>query len=256
VCDTGSTVRTGELVRLFEGELPRNKAQRKVAKPDLETLAALPALPGCPFGALLALGSGSRPTRETGVLLALGADGALTGRIAHVDLSGLYAPLRRQFADLNIEGAFVTSGELRLLQRGNQRDPRNACIGFDWNQVVPWLAGQQPQPPQAKAVQMITLGNIDGVPLSLTDGAALDHGAWAFCAVAENTADSFHDGPCAGSVVGVVEADGSLRQVHRLSGNPKVEGIAVQALGHGLVLTLVTDADDPAKASQLLRVTM
>lgn len=249
---------SGQLVRLFEGELPRDKKPRKLAKPDLETLGALPPLPGCPFGALLALGSGSRPSRETGVLMALDAAGALSGRVAHLDLSGLYTPLRALFADLNIEGAFVVSGELRLLQRGNQRDARSACICFDWNQVAPWLAGRQPQqqPPKPKAVQMISLGAVDGVHLSLTDGAALDHGAWVFCAVAENTPDSFHDGPCAGSVVGVVEADGNLRRVHQLSGNPKVEGIAVQAAGSQLVLTLVTDADDPAKASQLLRVRM
>ena len=246
----------GQLVRLFEGELPRNKGQRKLAKPDLETLTALAPLPGCPFGALLALGSGSRPNRETGVLMALDAQGGLSGRVAHIDLSGLYTPLRARFSDLNIEGAFLESGELRLLQRGNQRDPRNACISFDWNQVAPWLAGRQRQPPAPKAVQMITLGDIDGVALSLTDGAGLGHGAWAFCAVAENTADSFHDGPCAGSVVGVVEPDGTMRRVHRLSGNPKVEGIAVQAAGIELGLILVTDADDPAKASQLLRIRM
>ena len=249
-------LRMGELVRLFEGELPSGKGQRKLAKPDLETLAVLPPLRGCPCGALLALGSGSRPNRETGVLVALDANGGLSGRVAHIDLSGLYAPLRARFADLNIEGAFLESGELRLLQRGSQRDPRNACIGFDWNQVAPWLAGRQLQPPSPKAVQMVTLGEIDGVQLSLTDGAGLGHGAWAFCAVAENTADSFHDGPCAGSVVGVVEPDGNVRRVHRLSGNPKVEGIAVQAAGRELGLILVTDADDPAKASQLLRVTM
>ena len=247
---------TGGLVRLFEDELPRGKAQRKLVKPDLETLTALPALPGCPFGALLALGSGSRPTRESGVLMALDEAGGLSGRVAHIGLSGLYAPLRMRFADLNIEGAFFGSGELRLLQRGNKGDGRNACICFDWSQVAPWLAGQALPPARPKAVQMIALGEIDGVPLGLTDGAALDHGAWAFCAVAENTVDSFQDGPCAGSVVGVVEADGRLRRMERLRGNPKVEGIAVQAAGQALVLTLVTDADDPPKASQWLRVTM
>jgi hypothetical protein len=252
----GLPVPVGELVRLFEGELPQGKKQRKLAKPDLETLTALAPLPGCPFGALLALGSGSRPNRETGVLMALDAAGGLSGRRAHIDLSALYAPLRKQFADLNIEGAFFSSGELRLLQRGNQHDGRSACIGFDWNQIVPWLVGQHPVPPKPKSVQMIELGDIDGVRLSLTDGTALAHGAWAFCAVAENTADSFNDGPCAGSVVGVVEPDGAVRAMHRLSENPKVEGISAEAIGDELVLTLVTDADDPATASQFLRVRM
>ena len=246
----------GELVRMFEGELPGDKALRKLAKPDLETLAVLPPVPGCPFGALLALGSGSRHTRETAVLMEMDAAGRLSGRVGHIDLSALYAPLRAQFPDLNIEGAFVSSGELRLLQRGNQGDARNACIRFDWNQIVPWLTAQGMSPPRPKAVQMITLGDINGVCLSLTDGAALDHGAWAFCAVAENTADSFQDGACAGSVVGVVGSDGQVIQVHQLQGAPKVEGLAVKVSGSELVLTLVTDADDPDIAAQLLRVRM
>ena len=254
--DSAGPCPVGELVRLFDGELPHDKALRKLAKPDLETLAELPPLPGCPFGALLALGSGSRRTRETGVLMALDAAGALSGRMAYIDLSQFYAPLRAQFPDLNIEGAFVCSGEMRLLQRGNQGDARNACIRFDWNQFAPWLTTQKGPAPAAKAVHMIMLGDIDGVGLSLTDGAALDHGAWAFCAVAENTADSFQDGPCAGSVVGVVAPDGQIIRLGHLRGAPKVEGLAVKQSGSDLVLTLVTDADDPVIAAQLLRVKM
>lgn len=246
----------GQLVRLFEGDLPRDKGLRKRIKPDLETLAELPPLRGCPFGALLALGSGSRSTRGTAVLMALDAAGKLSGRMSHIDLPALYAPLKMQFPDLNIEGAFVSSGELRLLQRGNQGGSRNACIHFDWNQVGPWLVAPEMPPPKPKSVQIITLGVIDGVALSLTDGAALDHGGWVFCAVAENTADSFEDGACVGSAEGVVAADGQVIQVHQLRGAPKVEGIAVQKAGRELLLTLVTDADDPAVAAQLLRVRM
>jgi len=242
------------LLRLWEGELPQHKGQRKQAKPDLETLVVLPRLPGCPHGALLALGSGSRPNRETAVLVALDALGVPTGRLAHVSLSALYAPLRTQFTDLNIEGAFVVSGELRLLQRGNKGDARNACIAFDWNQVAPWLAGERSVAPVVKTVQTIALGQVDGVPLCFTDGAALPGGAWCFSAVAENTDNSFQDGACAASVLGVVEPDGGVRQMHPLQGAPKVEGIAVQVLGDALVWTMVTDADDPAIASQLLRV--
>ncbi len=242
------------LLRLFEGELPKGKGKLKAAKPDLESLVLLPPLPGCPDSALLALGSGSRATREAGVLVGLDAHGAATGRIAPVDLSALYARLRAHFADLNIEGAFVASGELRLLQRGNRADMRNACIAVDWNQVAPWLAGQKSAPPTVKTVQAIELGSVDGVPLGLTDGAALPAGEWVFCAVAENTDSSYNDGHCAGSAVGVVGPDGTLRRLEFLHGAPKVEGIAVQVEGDELVLTLVTDADDPAIASQLLEV--
>ncbi len=244
------------LLRLFEGDLPRDKGKRKAAKPDLEALALVPALPGCPHGALLVLGSGSRPTRETGVLIALDASGLATQRMTPVALSDLYAPLRARFADLNIEGAFVASGELRLLQRGNKGDARNACIAFDWNQVAPWLAGRHPQAPAVKTIQEIDLGDIGGVPLGLTDGAALPGGAWVFCAAAEDTADSYQDGACAGSAIGIVAPDGTLRQLEWLQGAPKVEGIAVQVRGAELVLTLVTDADDPHFPSRLLQATM
>ena len=244
------------LLRLFDGDLPHGKKNRKAAKPDLETLAYLPPLSGFPHGALLAMGSGSRPNRETGVMLALDAHGDPTGYIAALNLVPLYAPLRDRFSDLNIEGAFVTGGELRLLQRGNQRDGINACIRFDWNLLAPWLAGQRTRGPVAKAVSSIVVGDIDGVPLGLTDGAALSAGAWVFCAVAENTSDSYQDGACAGAVVGVVGPDGTVQQRHALQRAPKVEGIAVQSAGATLVVTLVTDADDPAIASELLELVL
>ncbi len=251
---TGTADAPVALARLFEGDLPQDKGQRKAAKPDLESLAALPPLPGCPFGALLALGSGSLSTRKVGVLAALDVHGALSGRVAQVDLSPLYAPLRLKLGNLNIEGVFLASGELRLLQRGSKADARNACISYDWNLIVPWLVGQKPVPPPAKAIQIMELGDIDGVPLSLTDGAAVAGGGWVFSAVAENSRNSVQDGPCVGSAVGVVGVDGAVRQLHRLEGSPKVEGIAVQEEGNDVVLTLVTDADDPAKASQVLEV--
>lgn len=250
----------GRLVRLLEGVLPHDKGKRKKAKPDLETLAQLPPLPGCPAGALLALGSGSKPQRETGVLVGLDVQGVPTGRMASVDLAPLYAPLRKRFDDLNIEGAFMLSGGLLLLHRGNKGDARSACIRFDWNLIAPWLAGLQPKPPSAKSVQLMALGDVSGVPLSWTDGTALQGGAWAFSAVAESTDDSYHDGACVGSAIGIVAPDGQLRHLRYLAGAPKVEGIAAQAVVTGLgddwVFTLVTDPDDPKIPAQMLQTHM
>ncbi|MBK9344973.1 MAG: hypothetical protein IPN06_00395 [Burkholderiales bacterium] len=250
--DNAADTTPGTLVRLLEGELPHDKSKRKKAKPDLETLAQLPPLPGCPAGALLALGSGSKPQRETGVLVALDVHGVPNGRMATVDLGPLYAPLHKRFTDLNIEGAFVLSGDLLLLHRGNKGDALSACIRFDWNLIAPWLAGREPKPPSAKSVQWMELGEVDGVPLGLTDGTALQGGAWAFCAVAESTDNSYHDGACVGSAIGIVAPDGTLRHIYPLAGSPKVEGIAAQRAdkesstpGDTWVFTLVTDPDDP-----------
>ncbi len=244
----------GSLILLLEGDLPHDKGKRKKAKPDFESLVLLPPLPGCPAGALLALGSGSKPNRETAVLVGLDVQGMPNGRMALVDLAAVYAPLRKRFVDLNIEGALVVSGELLLLQRGNKGNAPNACVRFDWNLLAPWLAGVQAQPPAAKSVQLMDLGSVDGVPFGFTDGAALHGGAWAFTAVAENTDDSYLDGACVASAIGTVGADGKLQQLHRLDGAPKVEGMAVLADGGDWVFTLVTDPDDPATAAQLLQV--
>ncbi len=250
----GTQPAPGRLLTILEGDLPRGATQRKQAKPDFETLALLPPLPGCVGGALLALGSGSKPNRETGVVLALAGPGQPTGRRAVVPLSALYAPLRKRFADLNIEGAWVAGGELHLLHRGNKGDARSACIRYDWNAAAPWLAGVQPQPPAIKSVQVIDLGVVDGVPLGLTDGVPLPGGEWLFSAVAEDTHNSVADGVCVASTLGVVTADGLVRRLARLHGAPKVEGIAVQTDGDDWLVTMVTDPDDANVASQLLAV--
>jgi hypothetical protein len=252
-----------KLMRLFPGDLPSGEKERKAKKPDLETLATLPAMLGYPHGALLALGSGSKPTRERGVLLALdaqgraGKEGCLPPK--RINLAGLYKGLRETIPLLNIEGCFVANGVLHLLQRGNQGDPRSACVRLDWPQTQAWLLDEDKEIPRAVQVDTIDLGPPDpahGVALSITDGSSLPGGAWAFSAVAENTKDSYHDGPCLSSAIGIVNANNQVVQLHHLQGAPKVEGITAKVSGNQLTLTLVTDADDPAVASQLLQVTL
>jgi hypothetical protein len=245
------------LIRIFEGDLPENKKQRKKVKPDIESLSMLPPFPPYPYGALLAMGSGSRPTRYQAVLMPFDAEGNLLDDKIKLDLESLYAPLQVHFDDLNIEGAFVTGGEFHLLQRGNKSGGHSARITYSWQAIAEWLIRAHSEPPAATSIDNFDLGKIDGVPLSITDAAALHAGSWVFCAVAENTEDSYHDGACMGSMIGVVNAKGKLEQQFRLQGNPKVEGIAVvDTEGSQLQLLLVTDADDPKIASQLLRVVL
>lgn len=251
-----------QLIPVFEGKLPAPAKARKAVKPDLEALVHLPSLMSYPFGSLLALGSGSTRQRERGVLLALDLQGLAYGLDVggagsiQLDLGALYAPLRTQFPDLNIEGAFVSRGKLRLLHRGNQSHPHSACISFDLAQLMAWFTNWRRTPPLASSVQRIDLGQVQGVPLCITDAAALDYpdsqGAWVFSAVAEDTQNSYADGACVASAVGIMGARGALRQLHFLQGAPKVEGLSARVLGSTLSLTMVTDADDPKVASQLL----
>ena len=55
----------GQPVPVFGEALPHGHDARKAAKPDCETLAALPAFDGYPHGALWVMGSGSRPSRRS-----------------------------------------------------------------------------------------------------------------------------------------------------------------------------------------------
>lgn len=247
---TGKPGAPVELHRLAAGDLPHGKVERKKHKPDLEALVLLPDGGAVAQRRLLALGSGSRPNRQRGFLLPLDAAGRPVGEAEAIDLSALYAPLHAEFADLNIEGAFAVGGELRLLQRGNKGDTRNACIAYGLEDVQQWLAGKIAAP-QPLRTTLFALGEVGGVPLGFTDGAALPGGGWVFSAVAEDTGDSYNDGACAGSAIGWVDQEGKLGRIEPLEGAPKVEGITV--LQGGRIL-MVTDADDPQAASCLLHL--
>ncbi|WP_457423548.1 DUF6929 family protein [Roseateles sp. P5_E7] len=247
--------RPGRLHRLFGGELPDKPKARKAAKPDLEALAHLPPWPGYPQGALLALGSGSRPQRQRAALLAFNEAGEIEGAVREIDLSPLYEPLHARHEQLNIEGAFVAADRFCLLQRGNQASPVNVLISYDWPAIQAWLGGAGPAPEPVSGHQY-ELGDIDGVPLCFTDGAALPHGGWVFCAAAEATDDSYLDGPCRGSAVGVVAADGRLLGMWPLSLRCKAEGIAVIVENGTLHLLLVTDPDDRDEPALLLSATL
>jgi hypothetical protein len=168
-----------------------------------------------------------------------------------VDIAPLLSPLHTHFSDLNIEGAFVDGDTLALLQRGNGASAINARIDLDWREVQRWLTagGTAPGP---VSIRRFDLGTIDGVPLSFTDGAALPGGEWVFSAAAEDTSDTYQDGRCLGSAVGLVDANGTLLKLERVALDGKIEGIAVATPGPAIGLLLVTDADDRDRAALLL----
>jgi len=245
----------GTLVRVFDETLPSSHDERKATKRDLEALTQWPATPGHPFGALLAIGSGSRSNRQAAAWMPLDEQGGLQGTVRHIDLSPMYEVLRRSIADLNVEGAFVSGGRLCLLQRGNRASPVNACIVFDRIGFEAWLDDAGPVP-VAQSITRYELGLIEGVPLCFTDGAALPDGRWVFCAAAEDTSDSYADGRCAGSAAGIVDAQGRLELLEPLSLRCKVEGIAASAEGESVRLLMVTDADDRQAPALLLSATL
>lgn len=241
----------GKLIRLFPGDLSDEPAARKSAKPDLEALVRLPSFTGYPNGALLALASGSKPNRRTGVLLGLDSSDRIDDKPTAIDLSGMYLPLQSRFPALNIEGAVVLGPELVLLHRGSKKHPANALISF---KLHDFAQGLQPAPSPLLPTQIrsVDLGAIEGAPLSFTDGAALPDGRVVFSAVAENTEDTYLDGPCLGAAIGIIGTDGHVETLLRLEPTEKVEGIHATVESDRISLLLVTDADDASVPAKLL----
>jgi hypothetical protein len=245
-----------KLLRTSPLDLPIDAKKRKELKPDLEALCHLPAMPGYAHGALLTLGSGSKEARHHGLLMAikvdgrLGKDDAMVSR--RVDLNALYAPLHAQFADLNIEGSFIHGDTFCLVQRGNNGAATSACISFQLPKIQAWLCDDANAAPLPSQVIPLQLGEVNGIPLTPTDGLALPDGNWLFSAVAENTTNSFDDGACVGSCLAIVSPKGELLHMHAMHGAPKVEGISLMPESRKTQVLMVTDADDPAIASQLL----
>jgi len=246
----------GRVIPLFEGELPTSRVERKALKPDLETLTLLPPSQDFPAGAILALGSGSRRNRRKGALLGLHAQSAVQGPSVILDLCPIFDPLDAVFRNLNIEGAAVVGDEMRLFQRGNHRDSENAIIRFALPAFLEVLRGEGESAIEPIAIQKIDLGKIDGIPLSFTDAATLPNGNMVFSAVAEDTDDTYNDGPCRGAGIGLLDRDGHLLRMLRFDAPYKVEGVDARVDGEAIRLLLVTDADDPAIPAVLFSATM
>ena len=245
----------GRLVQLFAGELPREHAERKAAKPDLEALVRLPAFADYSDGALLAVPSGSTLQRYRGALLRLDAHGAIIGDPERIDFSGLYAAMAAQVPALDIEGAVVVDDALVLLHRGSRPYPLSALIELSLADVQAGLATRSAiEALSPRCVRWVDLGGIEGVALSITDGASLPDGRLVVTAVAEASEDSYADGPCLGAAIGVLGRDGRVRQLHYLQPAYKIEGVQAW-IEDGLIhLLLVTDADDENTPSYLLEV--
>jgi len=226
----------------------------KLRKPDFEAAAVLPGSPE----RLLVFGSGALPSRERIAILSENEPTRL------VEARALYASLRRERrfagAELNIEGAFVDGTRLLLCSRGNaaptaEFEAFDATVELDVTEVDAYLAAPLSAPsPRLGAIERYWLGEIDGVPLTLTD-AALRGGTAYYLAAAEASADAIADGPVYGASLGVLTAQPRYALIEDEHGAPlreKVEGLTPIADSNDWLA--IVDADDPGIPSSLLRL--
>jgi hypothetical protein len=216
---------------------------------------------------LLAFGSGSSPEREHVAIVTGWESGPMA--VEMVEAPALYAALRLAagFAgsELNLEGAALKGHELWLFGRGNgahrgELRPVNATCVLDWPALRRYLRSPHeapaPRPERTVRYELGALGNTD---LGFTDAIAITNG-FLYSAAAEASPDAVTDGPVAGSCVGVIGDDGTVRWAPLTDATGalftgKVEGIA-SSRGAPDHLTAVVDHDDPVVPSELCTVAL
>lgn len=230
----------------------------KAHKPDLE-LGATFAVGGREAAVLF--GSGSTDARMTAAWI-VEAPGGYAVHTA--DLASLYAAACQRLGlpkdALNLEGAAAVGDTVVFFQRGNGIGGVNASFAVAQATLEAALVDGRPiAPSDLRAVRRHALGALDGCALSFSDAAPLPDGRVLFLAAAEASPNTYDDGQIAGSVLGVLEHDGSARVLARVPDGPrgpyKLEGLAVERVDGATVhLRAVEDADDPTKASTALRL--
>lgn len=240
-------------------------------KCDLEACIAVPGDHGLE---LIGFGSGSELGREW-ILRVREVEGESAGassEISHKLAAELfraetfYQMLRARTdfcgAGLNIEGAVAVDGERVLLfQRGNAQptdefDPVDAIAELSWSELRRYLAdAKREPPPQLVRVDTYELGVLQGVRLTFSDAEHLGGGRILYSASAEDR----QSGKVAGSVLGVIEADGEARwtELQDVDGKVftrKIEGLTRDMSDASKVHFVIDDDDDnvPSKVFQAI----
>jgi hypothetical protein len=246
----------GSLVRCFAGDLPKDIEERKAEKPDIEILTLIPQLNNPSQHALLALGSGSKKNRHRGAIIPLNNNGNISAPANIIDLSNFYDFLKKEIGKLNIEGAAIVQNDMLLFQRGNKKNKLNASIRLSLEDFYRVLSHPNKHHEPHIQITPYNLGEIDAVPLCFTDATSLPSGEIIFTASAENTSDSYLDGACMGSAIGMITAKGELSLLEPINKKIKLEGIEANTNGNAIELFLVTDADDASLPAQLYSATI
>ena len=247
-----NSTQPGKLKSLLPGELAIDYEKRKEEKPDFEVLTFIPPSVIHPYGALMALGSGSKKNRHHGIILELDKQGI----VKHIDIINLekfYDLLKDDMEKINLEGAVILGQDLLLFHRGNKKNKVNASIRLSFADFYratvrtdkKALASLRP------CIQAYELGAIANVPLCFTDATALPNGSILFTATAENTDDAYLDGKCMGSSIGIIDQQGTLQEIIPVNETVKIEGITATLNSDKVELLLVTDADDATLAAHL-----
>ena len=238
-------------------------------KKDKYDFEALVRVPTGSRDLVLALGSGSSPTREN---IAVVEPGSRDVRIIHVPAfyDGLRAESHFAGSDMNIEGAVFLGTQLRLFGRGNgaARDgmlPVDATCDVDVSTLLAHLQDTKTAPPRPCNVVQFELGTIGAGRLGFTDARLLSRDdsieRIAYLAAAEASSDATSDGDVTGSAIGIITSEGG-NTIARWTVIKDERGAPLSAKAEGLEFSrtdpntafVVLDADAHDQPSQLCEV--
>lgn len=237
--------KAGKLLRLFPGELPEEKKERKKEKPDLESITILPPSVRvfASGGALLMVPSMSRKNRVRGALLV--RSGTEWAEPIPIDFSQIYTALAGKVKELNIEGIAFSREAVKFFHRGTKGNSQSAVIDFNIAAFLHDLFDtHSPRAKHILGIRTYELGEINGCKLAFTDACTLPDERILFLAAAENSRNAYDDGASEGSVIGIMDRHGSVVKTERIEGRFKLEGVTARQKGQELDLCLVSDADD------------
>jgi hypothetical protein len=241
----------------------------KKHKLDLEAMTQVPTDDGT---LLLAFGSGTKKRRQSVLMLEFSGKSTrpTPGTPTLVSLPDWYGALRdaTDFAgsDMNIEGALLVDGCIRLFGRSNGKAegdllPIDATCDVSWFELQAHLSDPEAHPvPGMDRITQYTIGEVNGIPLGFTDAI---HGMGSdvlFLAAAEASDDARSDGLVSGSVLGVLPDD--RRQASRWTTILNEKGAAFDGKVEGVVLDprdpmralVVVDIDDFTRPAELCEV--
>lgn len=223
-------------------------------KLDLE---ACVSVPGTNNQLLVALGSGSKASREWIMLVDWrGQDELPRVELHHADAWFDYLREQTDFvgAGLNIEGAvFSDHNTLRLFQRGNFTADGlpsiDATADVQWPELLAYLQHETSQPPRLEQITHYSLGTVNNARLNFSDAEKVgDNILFSASAEAGTTGEN------AGSALGVIAGD-SVRWCNVVDEDGqeftgKIEGLSVDPSDNHRVW-FVIDADDPDNPSEI-----
>ena len=240
-------------------------------KHDKYDLEACVTVPGEGGHELIGFSSGSRQGREWILRVSDDPDAAIgTGQeadetgltAAFLDATNFYESMRANTrfsgAGLNIEGALsLDDDRIMLFQRGNATPigglvPVDATAEISWSDLCRHLANPTAEPaPALQDIRTYDLGQLDGVRLTFSDAEHLGDRRVLYSASAEDPSTD----RVAGSVLGVIEADGTARWTELIDqdGQPfkgKIEGLT-RDLHDPRKIHFVIDDDDESVPSKM-----